>query len=110
MGGSAYAQCHGQLGKQSPDVENVETFKNAFIATQKLIKDGCIRAGHDISDGGLITCLLEMCFGGMSGIDVNITHRDSEVLPVLFSEELGWVLEVLEEDVQHCLSVFTVSH
>lgn len=108
LGGSAFAQCYKQLGKDVPDVDNIEEFKNAFNVTQHLIKDGSIRAGHDVSDGGLITCLLEMCFAGMSGIDVNIQHRNGEVLPILFSEELGWVLEVLESDVSHCLSLFQV--
>ncbi|KAF2896068.1 hypothetical protein ILUMI_10112 [Ignelater luminosus] len=106
LGGSALAQCYKQLGHEVPDIDNVEDFKNAFNATQELIKDGAICAGHDVSDGGLITCLLEMCFAGMSGIDVNISHRNGKVLPILFAEEAGWVLEVLENDVKHCLSVF----
>ncbi|KAF5279822.1 hypothetical protein FQA39_LY18225 [Lamprigera yunnana] len=106
LGGSALAQCFNQLGDEVPDIEKVETFKNAFIATQQLIKDSAICAGHDISDGGLITCLLEMCFGGMSGIDVSITHKNTKVLPTLFAEEPGWVLEVLDNDVEHCLSIF----
>lgn len=108
LGGSALAQCFNQLGNDVPDVDDVETFKNAFIATQELIKDSAICAGHDVSDGGLITCILEMCFGGMSGVDVNITHKEGKVLPILFCEEPGWVLEVLDSDVSHCMSVFKV--
>ncbi|KAF5300012.1 hypothetical protein FQR65_LT09268 [Abscondita terminalis] len=106
LGGSALAQCFDQLGNDAPDIDKVDTLKQAFIATQQLIKDSAICAGHDISDGGLITCLLEMCFGGMSGVEVNVTHKNGSVLPILFAEEPGWVLEVLNNDVEHCLSVF----
>jgi phosphoribosylformylglycinamidine synthase len=56
-------------------------------------------AGHDISDGGLITCLLEMAFAGMSGIKVNIDHKEGKALDILFAEELGWVLEVNSKDI-----------
>lgn len=86
----------------------MEDLKNAFNATQELIKDGAIRAGHDISDGGLIVCLLEMCFAGLCGIEVYLSHRQGKSIPVLFSEEVGWVLEVLEADVYHCFNVFQV--
>ncbi|KYN43813.1 Phosphoribosylformylglycinamidine synthase [Trachymyrmex septentrionalis] len=98
LGGTALSQVYCQLGNDVPDIENVQTFKNAFIATQKLIADKKVLAGHDISDGGLITCLLEMCFAGISGINVNITHKKSDsAIDVLFCEELGWILEVDEK-------------
>ncbi|KAG5320947.1 PUR4 synthase, partial [Acromyrmex heyeri] len=97
LGGTALSQVYGQLGNDVPDIEDVQTFKNAFIATQQLIADKKVLAGHDISDGGLITCLLEMCFAGISGINVNIIHKSDSVIDVLFCEELGWVLEVDEK-------------
>lgn len=110
LGGSALAQCYKQLGNDVPDVNNVEDLKNAFNATQELIRDGAILSGHDVSDGGLITCLLEMCFSGMSGIEAHISHRSGKAIPILFSEEIGWVLEVLDSDVKHCLAVFEKHH
>ncbi|XP_018377307.1 PREDICTED: phosphoribosylformylglycinamidine synthase [Trachymyrmex cornetzi] len=97
LGGTALSQVYCQLGNDVPDIEDVQTFKNAFIATQQLIADKKVLAGHDISDGGLITCLLEMCFAGISGINVNITHKPDSAIDVLFCEELGWVLEVDEK-------------
>ncbi|CAG9820256.1 unnamed protein product [Phaedon cochleariae] len=106
LGGSALAQVFGQLGKESPDVSSPDLLRRAFEATQQLVKDGSILAGHDVSDGGLIVCLLEMCFGGVSGIEVNVQHREGKPNDVLFAEELGWVLEVFDDDVAHCLNVF----
>lgn len=54
LGGSALAQCFNQLGSDSPDLRSAKDLKNAFAATQELIKDGAILAGHDVSDGGLV--------------------------------------------------------
>ncbi|KAL1505862.1 hypothetical protein ABEB36_005322 [Hypothenemus hampei] len=110
LGGSALAQCFSQLGNEAPDLHCAKDLRNAFAATQVLIKDGAILAGHDVSDGGLIVTLLEMCFAGLSGMDINLKHRQGKPVPVLFSEEVGWVLEVLEKDVGHCLSVFQGYH
>ena len=36
--------------------------------------DRKITAGHDISDGGFVTCVLEMAFAGNCGLDLNIDH------------------------------------
>ncbi|KAK9877777.1 hypothetical protein WA026_019457 [Henosepilachna vigintioctopunctata] len=109
LGGFALAQTFNQLGDECPDVESVKKLSNAFKANQKLIKDGVVLSEHDVSDGGVIVCLLEMCFGGISGMEVTIGHRQGNALSILFSEEVGWVLEVLQGDLQHCLKTFKES-
>jgi phosphoribosylformylglycinamidine synthase len=38
--------------------------KAAWGAVQSLIDQGLVSAGHDISDGGIATTLLEMAFAG----------------------------------------------
>lgn len=38
LGGSALAQCYGQLGNNSPDLDDPIMFKRAFKSIQKLIK------------------------------------------------------------------------
>lgn len=35
--------------------------------------DRLLCSGHDVSDGGLITCLLEMAFAGNCGIEVDVS-------------------------------------
>uniref|UniRef100_A0A8D8VXN4 Phosphoribosylformylglycinamidine synthase n=1 Tax=Cacopsylla melanoneura TaxID=428564 RepID=A0A8D8VXN4_9HEMI len=107
VGGSALSQVLAEVDGQCPDVEDAKTLVQAFNVTQKLIADGVVLSGHDISDGGLIICLLEMAFAGISGINVNICspHHD-EPLEVLFAEELGWVLEVTNEDEAFVLDLF----
>lgn len=98
LGASALAQCYGQLGNSSPDLDDPSMLKKAFKSIQKLIKSQKLLSGHDISDGGLITCLLEMAFGGYCGFNVDLNKiKDSSsknIIDILFAEECGWVLEV----------------
>lgn len=37
-----------------------------------LPSDRLLCSGHDVSDGGLITCLLEMAFAGNCGLEVDV--------------------------------------
>nr|XP_061834267.1 phosphoribosylformylglycinamidine synthase-like [Nerophis lumbriciformis] len=94
LGGSALAQCYGQLGDCSPDLDQPQLLSACFSTTQTLIKDQLLSAGHDVSDGGLISCLLEMAFAGNRGIDVDLSSQGAQgVMELLFSEELALVLE-----------------
>ncbi|XP_033111209.1 phosphoribosylformylglycinamidine synthase-like [Anneissia japonica] len=98
LGGSALAQCYNQLGDTSPDLDDAETFVRGFNTMQNLISEGKVLAGHDVSDGGIITTLLEMAFAGNCGIDVNISSEtEVNAIDTLFAEELGLVLEVKPE-------------
>ncbi|XP_034036272.1 phosphoribosylformylglycinamidine synthase [Thalassophryne amazonica] len=94
LGGSALAQCYSQLGDCSPDLDQPQILTACFNTTQTLIHDHLLSAGHDISDGGLISCLLEMAFAGNRGIDVDLSSQGNGVMELLFSEELGLVMEV----------------
>uniref|UniRef100_H3CZV5 Phosphoribosylformylglycinamidine synthase n=1 Tax=Tetraodon nigroviridis TaxID=99883 RepID=H3CZV5_TETNG len=100
LGGSALAQCYSQLGDCSPDMDRPELLSACFNATQSLIQDHLLSAGHDISDGGLICCLLEMAFAGNRGIEVELTSDGAGAVELLFSEELGLVLEVSQVHVE----------
>jgi len=42
------------VGEASPDVDPA-LLKAAFNATQQLVEQGKLLAGHDISDGGIVT-------------------------------------------------------
>lgn len=94
LGGSALAQCFSQLGDLSPDLDSPSTLVSCFQVTQGLLRDAVISAGHDVSDGGLLTCMLEMAFAGNCGAHIEITAPGIKALDVLFAEEPGLVLEV----------------
>ncbi len=107
LGGTAFAQVLNQLGNDSPDIDDPGMLKRAFNATQDLIEKQLLLAGHDRSDGGLITTLLEMAFSGNCGLKINL-NGSSNPLESLFSEELGLVFECLstnsETIIEHLLS------
>jgi phosphoribosylformylglycinamidine synthase len=63
LGASALAQAYDQLGDSCPDVTSA-ALKGMWEVTQKFVASGSISAGHDISDGGIATTLLEMAFAG----------------------------------------------
>ena len=96
IGGSALSQCF-QLVDQSEcsDLTDHNNLINAFNAIQLLVKKRKIKAGHDVSDGGVVVCVLEMAFAGSCGVDVSLKGEASE-LEVLFNEEPGVVVEVEE--------------
>ena len=97
LGGSAFAQSLGKVGSDVPTVKNAEYFADAFNAVQELIKKGWVMAGHDISAGGLITTLLEMCFANTKGgmhINLHDLCQDGDVVKALFAENPGVVIEV----------------
>uniref|UniRef100_A0A3B4B5Y2 Phosphoribosylformylglycinamidine synthase n=1 Tax=Periophthalmus magnuspinnatus TaxID=409849 RepID=A0A3B4B5Y2_9GOBI len=95
LGGSALAQCYSQLGDCSPDLDHPHLLSACFTTTQTLITDHLLSAGHDVSDGGLISCILEMAFAGNRGVEVALSSHG-----LLFSEELGLVLEVSQNDIE----------
>lgn len=89
-----------------------QIFEAGFRATQDLISKKFIASGHDVSDGGVITTLLEMAFSGNCGLSVDIPCRaDStpsvnKAIDTLFSEELGLVLEVKQEHTEKVVNVY----
>jgi phosphoribosylformylglycinamidine synthase len=110
LGGSALAQVYNQLGNEPPDVEDPKSLRRAFNAVQELIAKDIILSGHDRSDGGLITTLLEMAFAGNCGIKIEVRSQKSEVrseeiMAMLFSEELGFIVEYLPENEKEIISV-----
>ena len=96
LGGSAFAQSLNKVGSDVPTVKNPEYFRDAFLAIQQLVEEGLIMAGHDISAGGLITTLLEMCFGNVDGgIEVTLDKlQDADIVKCLFAENPGVVIQV----------------
>lgn len=47
--GFQFAQVLNRVGKETPDVKDSDYFVNAFMAIQRLVEEGYILAGHDIS-------------------------------------------------------------
>ena len=95
LGGSAFAQSQGYVGSDVPTVKDAAYFRRAFNAVQDLVHDDIVLSGHDVSAGGLVTCLLEMCFANVEG-GLELSLGCADVLPQLFAENPAVVLQVAE--------------
>ncbi|MDO9633826.1 MAG: phosphoribosylformylglycinamidine synthase [Paludibacter sp.] len=96
LGGSVLAQTLNKIGDDVPTVQDAEYFKAAFDSIQELISKNLILAGHDISEGGMITALLEMCFGNTKGgLQVKLDYLEGNSLVTnLFAENPGVLIQV----------------
>jgi phosphoribosylformylglycinamidine synthase len=99
LGGSALAQVYNQLGKVTPDLDDPKKFLGFFAAIQEMLTNDLLLSYHDRGDGGLIVTLAEMAFAGRKGINVILdmlvaTSATPSALNILFSEELGAVIEI----------------
>ncbi|MEY4588103.1 MAG: hypothetical protein RL497_179 [Pseudomonadota bacterium] len=98
LGGSILAQTYNQMGDDSPDVDDAERLAGFFNAMQDNLEAGRLLAYHDRSDGGLLATLAEMAFAGRCGLSIDFTQLpQAEPLALLFSEELGAVVQVAQE-------------
>ncbi|PIQ48834.1 MAG: phosphoribosylformylglycinamidine synthase [Cytophagales bacterium CG12_big_fil_rev_8_21_14_0_65_40_12] len=100
LGGSSFAQVLGKVGISAPKIKSSAQFAATFDLIQNLIEEGQILAGHDISAGGMVTALLEMCFAQNTfGLEVDLSaiaaHDDAQIL---FSEKPGIIIQVPNEN------------
>ncbi|MFN7329053.1 MAG: phosphoribosylformylglycinamidine synthase, partial [Bacteroidota bacterium] len=94
LGGSSLGQVLSSLGNDAPTIKDSNYFAKAFTTVQELVHQNLILAGHDISSGGLITALLEMCFPSQqTGIDVTL-DLGKDPIKTLFAENPGVVIQV----------------
>ena len=102
IGGSAFSQSLNFVGSSTIDTCNGVYFKKVFDLFQNLIKDKLISSGHDISSGGLVTSLLEMCFPNNNiGADIDLNlFSEKDLIKVLFSESLGLIFQA-KSDVEN---------
>ena len=133
LGGSALAQVYKQVGDEAPDItaaEGAEKLKEFFSAIQRLNRDSRIMAYHDRSDGGMFVTLCEMSFASHKGITINLDQLCFDmsandvrgdaprvealsekfmkrILRVLFSEELGAVIQVKTAERGEVLNVLS---
>ncbi len=101
LGGSCLSQVYAQIGDEAPDAPAPEALKAFFHAMQELNREGKLLAYHDRSDGGLFVTLVEMAFAGSMGLEIDLPVAD---VGQLFSEELGAVVQVAQNDVANVLA------
>jgi len=105
LGGSSFAQILNEIGNEAPSVNDASYFKNTFNTIQDLIRNNHIAAGHDISSGGLLTALLEMCFADTNlGADIILPNHSKggafetdDLIKILFAENSGLLIQANED-------------
>jgi phosphoribosylformylglycinamidine synthase len=114
LGGSSFAQILNKIGTEVPTIKDATFFKKAFNVLQELIKEGKIKAGHDIGSGGLITTLLEMCFADVNlgaNYDLSVLGENDSV-KTLFNENIAVVFQadasVEETFKNHGIELFNI--
>jgi phosphoribosylformylglycinamidine synthase len=125
LGGSAfYHEILGVVGANVPELRWTKE-RGMSCGVIDAIHAGCVRAAHDISNGGLITTVAEMMMGGWAqgtlGVDLDLEQvplgreRASRVrgwpggpplLLRLFSESSGFVLEATPDRTEELEAIF----
>ena len=133
MGGSALSQVYNDMAGEAPDIE-AGRLKAFYEVIQQLVAEDKLLAYHDRSDGGLFATLAEMAFAGRVGLDIDLTSLFETTLNevsmnerwpgyalpnfkvqniitnrMLFTEELGAVLQVRKKDIEMIKSLFKKS-
>ena len=100
LGGSVIASILGGGGSDLPPID-YEEVRSSILVVVEGIRTGSVTAAHDISDGGLLACVAEMCLGGDADgcIGARVTAPqvwapDIPIAAALFGETGGYVVEV----------------
>jgi phosphoribosylformylglycinamidine synthase len=103
LGASVLAQVYGELAERPADLDDPQRLVRLAAAVAELRRAGVLLAYHDRSDGGLFATLVEMAFAGHCGLDIELPPGPAA--SVLFSEELGVVVQTRATDEDRLLDV-----
>jgi len=111
LGGSSFAQTQNKIGAHAPCIKNQKDFAHIFNVLQLAIKNEMLLAGHDISAGGMLTCILEMCFSDPGvGANIDLSELDeSDLIKILFSENAGVLIQAKDDRLVELLQSNSVS-
>ena len=71
LGGSHYSLIHGLHGGQVPVVDAAQA-RRTFAALHQAIRQGLVRACHDLSEGGLAVAAAEMALAARCGAELDL--------------------------------------
>ena len=82
----------------SPEI-NLFNEKNNGLSIQKLISNRLINSVHDISSGGILVALSEMCISSEIGAKIKVPHDKINLHEYLFGEDQSrYLIEIKEEN------------
>jgi phosphoribosylformylglycinamidine synthase len=77
LGGSHWFARRGAIGRRVPKVD-LALAPKIFAAVHRAIAAGCVRACHDLSEGGLAVAAAEMALAGDLGLDLSLASVPRE--------------------------------
>ncbi len=98
LGASALAQVYQQIGQTCPDIDDIPVLKAFFDCIQYLNQEDLLLAYHDVSDGGLFVCALEMAMAGRCSVSLNLGDEQTDLFHQLFAEEAGALIQIRNSD------------
>jgi phosphoribosylformylglycinamidine synthase len=100
LGGSSFAQTLSLIGDQVPGIKTPQYVGLVFETIQELINKDLVAAGHDVSSGGLITTLLELCFADVSlGATLDLSPlSQQDIVTTLFAENCGVIIQATNDE------------
>jgi len=82
-----------------PPEINLFNEKNNGLIVQKLISKKLVNSVHDISSGGILVALTEMCVSGKIGAKIKIPHNNIDSHEYLFGEDQSrYLIEISEKN------------
>lgn len=101
LGGSLLAQTNGLNGGHEPHVNDPDYFIDCYEVIRELTEDGIIKAGHNVTDGGLAVAAEKMC--GEVGLEIDTTgimssYGEKDPTKVLFGEIPGVLIQISDND------------
>ena len=108
LGGSHFALVRALKGGKSPSVD-IPRARRTFYALHRAIREGLVRAAHDLSEGGLAAAAAEMAFAGNLGAELWTEHLPVDFVPG-DRERLAAVPGVTAENAADAVRLFSESN
>ena len=108
LGGSHFALVRSLKGGKSPSVD-IPRARRTFYAVYQAIREGLVRAAHDLSEGGLAAAAAEMAFAGNLGAELWAEHVSVDFVPG-DREKLAAVPGVTAENAADPVRLFSESN
>mgnify|MGYP001163559206 CR=1 FL=1 len=82
-----------------PPEINLFNEKNNGLAIQKLISNKLVNSVHDVSSGGILVSLSEMCISGKIGAKIKVLNNEINLHEYLFGEDQSrYLIEIKKEN------------
>ena len=90
-------EIHSIIDGLPPEI-NIVNEKNKGECVLEIIKNNLVNSAHDISNGGLLMALAEMCMGTEFGIKIDKPKKLTNLIQYFFGEDQGRYLIEIDND------------